>query len=243
MSLSREGLRASIVLSLALAALAGSPAPAQADLVLPHIDRGMISEDGVHQYNWQRALVGRSGTKLYNSYFIFDLSAVAEEFTVANLMLETVFYFGGPSESLSIFDVTSNLADLPVGRMSPNAAGQGLYADLGSGTLYGQRTFTAADVGQVVSIPLTPQAVAAIQDAVGGKIAFGIASDSPFDLTPAQSTIEGIFFAIGSELRGHELSLVLGPPIVVPLPAPLWAGLAILATLLGWKRLRPVPAD
>src|SRR6185295_13537336 len=67
-----------------------------------------------------------------------------------------------PTEELIIYDVSSPAADV-----ISNAGGIAAFQDLGSGTVYGSITVSAADNGKVVEIPIGPAALADLNAASG----------------------------------------------------------------------------
>jgi hypothetical protein len=141
-------------------------------VVIPHTDRGQYSDTGFHNPGNPNYLVGGeafSGPALHNNFFIFDLSGVTQPIASATLALSVPGSSAGPgynspdpSENYELHDVTTSIATLLAG-----TGGVAAYNDLGSGVIYGSRTMTAADMGTLVEIALTPAAIAALDSATG----------------------------------------------------------------------------
>jgi hypothetical protein len=73
------------------------------------------------------------------------------------------------SETYELYDVTTPLASL-----TDRTGGVAAYTDLGSGTSYGSRAFSAADTGVApVTITLNAAALANLQAAAGARIGLG----------------------------------------------------------------------
>ena len=49
----------------------------------------------------------------------------------------------------------------------------GVFNDLGSGTIYGSRSYSHTDIDQVLGIPLNADAISALNSALGGEFALG----------------------------------------------------------------------
>jgi hypothetical protein len=132
--------------------------------------RGAYRDDGYHDPADGATLIGATDSADYRAYLSFDLSELSATVGAASLRLELVGYDSiDPSESLEIWEVATDAGILESGSASvPN------YEDLGDGRSYGHWTFTPADVGTVLEIPLGPAAVAEINAAAGGAFALGL---------------------------------------------------------------------
>lgn len=106
-------------------------------------------------------------------FFAFDLQPSDATVTKAELVIKfngSAYDSAEDSETLALYDVTSDLDALVAG--GDGTAGLGaIWGDLGSGHRYASRTFTAADQGKVIRIPL--DATARLQAQAGGKFAIG----------------------------------------------------------------------
>jgi hypothetical protein len=101
------------------------------------------------------------------------------------------------------------------------------HTDLGDGIVYGSRTMTAADSGNVVEITLNSSAISAL-DAATGLIALG----GSLTTLDASANDEGTFGLTNLGTETTELRLTL-----VPEPsAGLLCMVAIFATLMCRKR-------
>ena len=108
---------------------------------------------------------------MYNSYFIFDLSGITGDKTGVRLRLELELYLSGDlSETFSVYDVSTDAATLEA-----NGTGQtAIFDDLQTGNVYGTFEVTSGDVGTIIEIPLSAEAVSDINNAAGGFFAVGI---------------------------------------------------------------------
>lgn len=144
-----------------------------ATVTLVATDSGFYSQAGLHTPANQNYLTGLFGDER-RSFFVFDLSSVSGTVNSARLRLynpqvnQLLGYVSpDPTETLNIYDVAASAAAVTGG-----TAGVGGFADLGSGTLFGSRSVSAADNGTVVEIILNASAVAAL-DSSSGLFLFG----------------------------------------------------------------------
>jgi hypothetical protein len=132
------------------------------------------------------------------SFFVFDLSAVNTAILTASLRLYNPgvaidghdgYYSANPSEIYTTYDVVTPIATLLA---PPYAGGQPIYADLGSGVVYGSQVVTASDNGRFVTVPLNSDFIAGANSssglfAIGGAISsgqiFGYTGDFPLSAT------------------------------------------------------------
>jgi hypothetical protein len=140
-------------------------------------DRGYWDEAGDQPSSNDVTVAGyNSATNyMYNSYFIFDLSGITGDKTGARLRLELQFYTSDDlSETFSVYDVSTDAATLEA-----DGTGQtSIFNDLQTGILYGAFEVTAGDVGTIIEIPLSAEAVSDINIAAGGTFAVGIHLDT-----------------------------------------------------------------
>jgi hypothetical protein len=206
-----------IVLGLALVSI-GAPASAQ---TFDATNRGWFNSVGSHTATNLTAYVGQgSGSTRFRSFFVFDLTGLSEPVGGAVLRLELEAYLGpDPSEAFAVYDVSSNVGDL----LLTQSGRTDIYTDLGSGTAYAMGVATPADVGSVLEIPLSDEAVAAVNAAAGGRFAVGVSLETL--RLPTGS--EGIRFSLTTEPRVHQL--VLSAPVPPPTPPTL----AIAPALAG----------
>jgi len=145
-------------------------------LTVSATDTGWYDDIGDHVTYNQNYVTGRLHGDEYRSFFVFDLSSVAETFNSVTLRIFNTT-FGGLSscgyrssdstETLEIYDVSTSISSLVGG-----TGGTSAFADLESGTLYGSTTVSAADNDAFVSIALNADAVTALSSA-SGLFAFG----------------------------------------------------------------------
>jgi hypothetical protein len=98
-------------------------------------------------------------------YFVFDLSGVSGVITAATLRAQnpaTGYSSPDPSETWSIFDVSTNLTTLTSG-----AGGVGAFNDLGTGTGYGSVTVNLSSNSTNVDVLLNASGLAFLNSAIG----------------------------------------------------------------------------
>lgn len=191
-------------------------------------DRGWWDDAGGHSSGNKNTFTGQdgTGTEQFNSFFSFNLAAVGGTVTGGTLKLELEAYFGpDSSEAFTVFDVGTSIATL-------NASGSGqlgIFNDLQSGNVYGSGIGTAAQVGSVLNITLSPQAIADINAAGGGLFAVGVHVNQ----ISLPSGSEGLRWSGGSESRVHQLDLQTA---IVPEPATVTVALLGLGALVLNRR-------
>jgi hypothetical protein len=225
----------------------GLSASLRADIVVSWSDSGWYNSTGFHVDINNNYIVGFQGEYAqgvtpitYNDFFVFDLSNVTGPITSAVLSLHNPgcppcgYQSMSPTETYTLFDVST-----PISTLEANHTGVGsplapeIFNDLGSGTIFGSRTVSAADNGTLVHIALNSDAVAAIDAHLGGMIAVGGSLTSLFDSLPPED-----MFASGGNNPGDTRLLTLNP---TPVPEPS-AAILFSAVLLGlgarafWRR-------
>ena len=172
-------------------------------------------------YQWNRLYSGglgaiSTGSFQYSSYqtpdyfngiALFDLGSLNRRISSGNLRLNVSSwnygYFNQYTETVATYDVGTNLQDT-VNVLSTYPSGwygstpptgtflDSLFFDLQSGAYYGNTQVTSANVGGVVSIPLTAQAVEDINTAAGTVMGIGFTTASP----PQWITFNGATLAL-----------------------------------------------
>ncbi len=105
------------------------------------------------------------------AFLVFDLGPNTTPIIAASLRLfNPTNGFGstqGPTEDLTIFDVSTPIANLIAG-----TGGVAAFNDLGTGTVYAVRTFSTADNNSFIDITLNSAAILALNSS-SGQFAFG----------------------------------------------------------------------
>jgi len=131
-----------------------------------YTDAGSSNQPG--GTNYITGLCSNCGGALFRDLFVFGIP-VGIAVTTATLNVNTYVYDSlNPTETLSLFDVTTSLNILVGG-----TGGVAAYNDLGSGVLYGSRVYTSADQNLFRSISLNAAGIAAIQQSLGGSFTMG----------------------------------------------------------------------
>jgi large repetitive protein len=146
-----------------------------------YTDRGWYFEDGFHDPQNRNYLVGdyHLGCVDYcgnfHNFFVFDLAGISQSIEAAKLAIYVPRIWGydsnDPSETYALQDIVTPINEVMQGGYFKGS----IYADLGSGVVYGNREMTAADMETVIEITLNPSAIAAMNSthglfALGGLI-------------------------------------------------------------------------
>ena len=106
------------------------------------------------------------------NFLVYDLASVTGPVTEATLHLYSQsdgYVSPDPSETYTVFDVTTPIGDLTGGTGSPAST----FADLGSGTVLGSVIATAASNGTFIDIALNSSGLAYLNAHLGSLVAFG----------------------------------------------------------------------
>lgn len=196
--------------------------------------RGFYRADGSNPNNGNY-VVGHANGSVVRNWFTFNLPTPPLGQGVVSAMLRTSAFDVSENLTVTLYDFTGSVPGLASITEADDAAGVARFNDLGSGTVYGSRSFTHVDTNQTVSYSLNGDALAAINANLGSAFAIGGASN-------VESHI-GVF-AYGSSQIGNssavQLILEYGDVSTIPLPPAAWAGLSTLATigLAGFIRRR-----
>jgi hypothetical protein len=233
----RKILSSAAVVCLTLAGFTSTASAAT--ITLDATSRGYFRSDGTvaggHGTASANYLAGQYQSREYRNFFIFDLSSVTELIVSASLQIAPGDYLSpDASETVTLFDVSTPSATLTNG-----TGGVVAFNDLGSGTSYGSRAFTAADVWTVpVTMALNGAALTNLQSAVGALFAMGGAVMSISG--SGDQTVFGATHLAG----GLPVRLVLEtqpapppPTPAVPEPATLTLiGTGLVACASRWRR-------
>ena len=199
-----------------LAAVLGTSASAQ---TIDASSRGWYNQTGLHNATNLNTLVGQGvATDRFRAFFVFDLGALARPAGSGVLRLEVEAYLGpDPMEYVALYDVGTNPDDLVLSQTGRSD----IYADLGGDVAYGGAFAQPSSVGTLLEIPLTPEAIAAINLAAGGRFALGVNVET---IRLARGS-EGVRFSLAGESRVHQLvlteapaSLSVGPALAALVP-------------------------
>ena len=211
---------------------ASSPARA-ATITLNAVDYGLYDELGRHVASNQGYVAGYDGYYVYRNWFVFDLASVSGTIVSASLRLQTYYvnFYQHGTDTYTLFDVTTPIASLIAG----GTGLVGTFNDLGSGTTYGNRTYTYSDEFNVRDTALQAAGLNALQAAVGGQFALGGALTGPFYRGFGQH--QNLFGSWGGV--GPQLVLDV-EPVPVPEPATLTlVGLGLAAAVVRRRRAAP----
>lgn len=159
-----------------------------------------------------------TGTELdteFASYIEFAVPASTTRFTSVELRLHTMGIHSGPN-TLTVRDFNSSISDASVAD---------LYADATTGVTFGSALATTSDT--VLTIPLNPAGIAAVNAARGSTIAFGFTSG------PSDGSPDGVFATShATTLRQMVLTSPPTPPAPIPTMTE-WAMIVFGAILAG----------
>jgi hypothetical protein len=134
-------------------------------------DTGWYDSTGYHSPSNPNYVAGQQvGNPLWNDFFVFSVPVLNAPLVAAELQVNT-YGVASPTNNViyQLQDVTTPIATLVAG-------GTGLtniYDDLGSGTVYGDRTIRTNDSYRFISIPLNQSLRTAVAAASGGQFAMG----------------------------------------------------------------------
>ncbi len=171
--------------------------------IFSSVDQGWIRNDGQHITSNENYFVGNLGAPQYNNWGVFDLTNFIGIVDTAVLTLNTHRVVGTPGV-YSLYDTNASLSELDAERGTGDVGGIALFSDLGSGTFYGSRAYTAADANQFRSIALNGNALANIQQSAGGFFAIGGTLSPVMAAVPEPATWAFMIFgfaAIGGAMR------------------------------------------
>jgi PKD domain/RTX calcium-binding nonapeptide repeat (4 copies) len=184
-------------------------------LTLNATDSGWWDSTGFHSSTNKNYVAGQNTpSQLARDYFVFNLAGVSQTITGAQVRLTNPaggYVSPDPTETYAVFDVST-----PLGALQASGSGQlGIYNDLGTGTNFATRTFSAADNGQLVAIPLNASGVAALDAARGGSVAVGgaltsiagTATQFVFAFTGAPSDVKQLVLNLGSPEDWYAISV------------------------------------
>ena len=189
---------------LAAVLTAGIAPPTHADtFTLSAEDRGWYSHSGF-PCALQRQLPDRihRGWGVPELASSFDLPGIQGAYLSGQLELfmPAQGFSGDPSETLTLFDVST-----PIARLTNGFGGVPAFADLGTGTVFGTYTATAADNGTVISVAIDAAGLVAMEAQGGGLFAIGGALT-----TPGGGSAEYLFgFSGGAPMP--SLTIVIDP--------------------------------
>jgi hypothetical protein len=177
MSLASKFIAAGSVLAALL--VLGGPSPASAATQTFDTSQSAFNAGIDNQGWWSDTLSPAGGGNYFvgdlggahNNFFTFNLAALSG--TVVSARLEVVRYTSGSgaTETLGLFDVSTDAATLNTQTASPDPA---IFGDLGSGRSYGTYTLsTVGDPNEIIALPLNSAAVADINASRGGFFSIG----------------------------------------------------------------------
>ena len=155
-------------------------------VVLDDVDRGWRASDGEHVATNRNTFTGYDSNpaalKAFRSWLLYDLPELPDAIYVESVTLRLdVERYVGPdaSEPFSVWDVVTDSEALTTSGPSPGtAADRAIYADLGSGRVYGSGSVTEADVGgPPIDVELNAAAAEDVSSALGGSFAVGFNGD------------------------------------------------------------------
>jgi hypothetical protein len=226
---------------LMIGLLAASSSAQAAIITLNPVDLGSYNELGEHFSNNTNTITGNGGSgcpggprcTTFRNWFVFDLASLSGMTIVsATLSLTTAGYQStDATETYTLFDASTSIASLIAGGTGLT----GTFDDLGTGTTYGNRTYSAADAFLERDIMLVAAGVNALQAAIGGQFALGGALTT----LSGSDQVENLF---ANADGGRSTHLILDvAPTTVPVPEPatlMLVGLGLAAVAARQRRRR-----
>lgn len=168
-----------------IAALGLATGAAAAEVTLTSSDKGRYKDDGQHDAASQTCVAGRyddAGAPIdftyYTAFLVFDLSPVSFAAAAGSLTLpvEAIYVEGNvlTQQTFTVCAVTNPPAVVTNSHVAGNPEGIRVFADLGTGTVYGVGTVLTTNAGKSVAVTLTAEALADLNAAPRGPFAMGI---------------------------------------------------------------------
>ena len=180
---------------------------------LDQVDRGWHSNSPSfpHSAVNQNTLTGHLlGGALLRSYFTFNVSLLdltTLPVVKARLRLELEAYNSPDgSETIRVYDVST-----PAATLDASGFNLDVFNDLGTGNVYAQTVLSSANVGSIIEMTLSDQAIADLF-AASGTFSVGLNVE-----TIAGQGNEWVRFSSGNEARTHQLVLELSSGNLVTL--------------------------
>jgi len=141
-----------------------------ADQVLASASHGWYDSEGFHNAGNANYAAGYSDADTFRDYFMFNLTNLPGQLVNAQLLLNAyqVSSTNGPL-TFQLYDVTNAITQLT----NTQSSATGIFADLGSGMIYGGRDIYTNESFNTAAIPLDDGFLTAEQAATGGPIALG----------------------------------------------------------------------
>jgi len=224
-----------ILLATGIAAAAGTANAAPVNSSA----RGFYQSTGVVSQN-NNYLIGNSSGTVYRNYFVFTIPAAPGPGQgVIAATLSTGAFTVTNNFTVTLYDFTGSESDLAARSGTAGVEGVQRFNDLGTGTVFGSRSFSSTETNSTVTYGLNAAALADINMNLGSSFAMGGASNA--------EAMEGAF-AYGSSQADFafngdvQLILTFGDLNLVPLPAGVFMGLGglVCAGLVGVVRRRRI---
>jgi hypothetical protein len=182
-------------------------------LTLNAIERGWFAETGAHSAQHQNTATGIAGDLgILRAFIVFEMPQLSGSIIEASLRLELEAYLSGEEcETFMVMSVNTPARAMGMTYLPGAAAGQAIFDDLGNGSVYGHATVTADDVGRVLEISLSAQALQDMQAAAGTLFAIGIQLGQIIPPQAANDTLKMVRFSAASENRTQQLVLQTSP--------------------------------
>lgn len=136
--------------------------------------RGWHKTAGGHSSANENTLTGEYGGETYNTYFVFAMTGfTASSIQSVTLQLQLEAYAGDATESFTVWDVTT-----PSATVENTTTDNNIYNDLMGGVSYGTGTASAAQLTQLLSVPLNALGVMGASAKIGQDFVVGVHLDT-----------------------------------------------------------------
>ncbi len=203
-------------------------------VTLSSVNDGWWDATGLHTSTNLNYIAGEYNSREIRDYFVFNLSGITQTITGAQLKLQnpSAGYISADStETYTTFDVST-----PIATLEASGTGQtGIFADLGTGTIYASTTLSAANDGQTIPISLNSAALSYLNANRGGQVAVGGAvttisgtsNQAIFASTGSSYTRQLVLTLATDSSDYYSLSLTAGQSIAVALKNLTGSGAAV----------------
>ncbi len=196
-------MRAITMVAGAAAAVFASAALAGGGLA-PFVDRGWYNNAGSHTPTNQNYITGKSGTTIYNSFYVFDLSSFSGNAVSATLTLpQPASGFQGTDAVLTMWSYEGSIASLIAG-----TGGVAAHNDLMDGTNLGSLLIGVGTNGFNVVLNFNAAGLAYLTSKFGGQVAIGAA----LSYDPNQATHRSFGFTSSTQVTSLNIDTEIPAP-------------------------------
>lgn len=186
---------------------------------VPNYYQGWFLDDGSHTASNSNYICGFYNNQYYRNWHAYDLSNLSSYGItppITSAVLRTQKFTSIPASGFAVWDlhsVTTAYSLINVTYPSGSAGGQAIFADLGTGTYYGNGTVDGSlPSSSFIETPLNSAAIADINNAIGSIFVIGGRSDDfltdppPTAVTLAATNLGGNMATLNGTVNANGTS-------------------------------------